>query len=155
MLSIHRHTAILQSGVRMRHRGVRSLLLAVALVAATLAETVVPGTGSVAHADEVDASTTTATVASHSSFPGNISGTYTRTAGGWRREIIFNRPPGTGPLRTFMQVYYSTTTPPGTFWREDPDTGGIWLINASTGKAAGRVHTLGPTTGSGTRCRSA
>jgi hypothetical protein len=125
----------------MRRTRVRSLLVA-PLAAALLAGLVAgPRTASVAYADEVDASTTVATMTSHTPFGGTVSGSYTRTAGGWRQEITFNAPGGTGPIRRAMQAYYTTTTPAGTYWREDPGTGGIWLINARTGKAAGRVHT--------------
>lgn len=116
------------------------LAIGVAVVASLTVGAAVPASSAAAPADEIDASTTTATMASHTVYPGTIGATFSTTAQAWRREVVFNAPPGTGPFTRFMQVYYATKVPVGTFWKADNAVGGLWLINARTGKAAASVH---------------
>jgi hypothetical protein len=104
----------------MRHRPARSLLVIV-LTSALLG--------------------LSAILAANTPFAGPKTQSSFRTAGGWRKEITIGAPPGTGPFKRYWQMDWGTTTPVGSFWRVDPEGRGVWLINASTGKIAGRVHT--------------
>jgi hypothetical protein len=119
----------------------RSLLVIAALTVVLLGATTIPAIAPSAHADEIDASTTTATLAGGTLFAGPMTPTSYRTAGGWRKEVTIGAPPGTGLFKRYWEMQWGTTTPAGSFWRLDPEGGGVWLMNASTGKIAGRVHT--------------